>query len=514
MICGLFRALLGASLVGLMLALASAAESPGPQVSVSLRGVADESLTQGEPWRVFVRLDRPRGSQQTFLLAPATGTWADAVEVALYPANGATPVARASAVGKPEAATARLDHAHVAGGIWRFSPEVMATVAPGAYRLLVWVKIERGTGWVGVAESDEIPLTVVPASPEPSATTLVNRAQDLLLLDQLQPAAATVDAALKRTPRDDALLRVRALIAEKAGNPYAALLCLNAARLASPDLPTRQPPVEDGAMLARLEKQRATVTAAPPTWTWPPTEVVTALAQDPKTFPFFPALPPERAAGGSPIAAAPPAVQPTAAAPAPSPAPILPASSPAPSTPSPAATPAPTVPSGPAPGSLVPAADLNDAAIAADSAGQWAAGASAGSQYTSPNYAADKMTGAPDVPQPGDHVNAWCPAKSTGMEWCQVTFAQPVFATEVRVRQTNAPGSIIKVEAIATDGVTHVWWEGTDPAKPPTTAHLAWFAVRVPRTPYRVTAIRLTLNLESTAGWEEIDAVQLVGARE
>jgi hypothetical protein len=162
----------------------------------------------------------------------------------------------------------------------------------------------------------------------------------------------------------------------------------------------------------------------------------------------------------------------------------------------------------------VPAAELTDAVILADAAGQWAAGATAGSQYSSPNYAAARMAGAPDVPQPGDHVNAWCPAKSSGTEWCQATFAQPLFATEVRVRQTNAPGAIVKVEAITPEGVTHVWWEGTDPSKAPTTAHLAWFAIRVPRTPYRVASIRLTLNLDAVSGWEEIDALQLVGTRE
>jgi len=42
-------------------------------------------------------------------------------------------------------------------------------------------------------------------------------------------------------------------------------------------------------------------------------------------------------------------------------------------------------------------------------------------------------------------------------------------------------------------------------------AEIVWFAVRVPKTLYRVATIKITLNLAAVPGWKQIDAVQLVG---
>ncbi len=164
-------------------------------------------------------------------------------------------------------------------------------------------------------------------------------------------------------------------------------------------------------------------------------------------------------------------------------------------------------------GIVVPGIEINEAKILADPAGQWAATAKAGSEYGAPNYSAVKMTGAPNVPVAGDSVEAWCHNSSAqGLEWIELTYATPVHATEVRVRQTNAPGAIVKVEAIAPDGTTHLWWEGIDPYKAPAQRDLAWFALRLPAaTTYLVAKLKITLNLAAVPGWKEIDAVQLVG---
>ena len=96
------------------------------------------------------------------------------------------------------------------------------------------------------------------------------------------------------------------------------------------------------------------------------------------------------------------------------------------------------------------------------------------------------------------------------MDWLDATFAKPVHAIEVRVRQNDAPGAITKVEAIEPDGTTHVWWAGADPHQRTTVREIVWFAVRVPKTSYLVSRIKLTLNLASGPGYKEIDSVQLV----
>ncbi len=186
----------------------------------------------------------------------------------------------------------------------------------------------------------------------------------------------------------------------------------------------------------------------------------------------------------------------------------------------PAATPAPSSPPAtpakaalPAEGVVVAAKELTDEKVGAEANGQWAASARAGSQYSNPNYGAMKATGSPDVPVTGDSPSAWCPAaQSGGNDWLEVSFARPVYATEVRVRQSNCPGAIVKIEAFEADGTAHVWWEGTDAYKPSAVRDIVWFSVRVPKTDYLVAKVKITLNLAAVLGWKQIDAVQLVGS--
>lgn len=98
------------------------------------------------------------------------------------------------------------------------------------------------------------------------------------------------------------------------------------------------------------------------------------------------------------------------------------------------------------------------------------------------------------------------------MDWLELTFAKPVQAIEVRVRQNDAPGAITKIEALESDGTVHVWWEGVDPHQRSAVREIVWFAVRVPKTSYLVARVKLTLNLASGPGYKEVDAVQLVAA--
>lgn len=511
-----FISLVRASLAGGLLSLAgllSAAEKPSPQVSVSLRGVAEPNVEQGEPWRVAVRLDLPRGSKETVELAPEAGSWADAITVALYSAAGNNAVARAETVGKSDSPRATLDAQHVAGGLWRFAPDAMQGVAPGNYVLRVRLSIETGSGWTGTVAAREIPITVVPAAAQPPSQRIVNRAQDLLILGKIQDAATTVDGGLRNSPRDYTLLKVRAEIAERAGNPLAAILCLNAATFSSGGkINAGQPPPEEIELRIRIEKSRRAIVASalpPPAWTWPPLEVLQVLSDEARKSGFVTALPlePAKAARGEPAA-------PSVGAIPPAPPVRSEPMSASPSALSSAAAVTPPAASTPEPGELVPVAELIDATIIADTAGQWAASAVASSQYSSPGYAAAQATGAPNIPlgMAGDNKDAWCPGKKDiGEEWLELTFAQPVHATAVRVRQNNAPGAIAKVELIEPDGTPHLAWEGVDPFVPPAIREIAWFAVRVPKTSYLVAKVKVTLKLPTVPGWKQIDAVQLVG---
>jgi hypothetical protein len=103
--------------------------------------------------------------------------------------------------------------------------------------------------------------------------------------------------------------------------------------------------------------------------------------------------------------------------------------------------------------------------------------------------------------------------RDKGSDWLEVTFAKPVSATEVRVRQSDASGAIVKVDAFEPDGTAHTWWAGVDPNPVPAIREIVWFAVRVPKTSYLVARVKLTLNLASGPGYKQVDAVQLVAAR-
>jgi hypothetical protein len=218
----------------------------------------------------------------------------------------------------------------------------------------------------------------------------------------------------------------------------------------------------------------------------------------------------------APVASAPVAATPTASLPAVPVAPVptvavAPVSKPMATSPGAAVTSSRV--GEPSPGKIVPSGELVDAKIRSDAAGQWATAATAGSQYDRVLYSAAQATGAPNIEVAGNSPHAWCPAsRDTGKDWLELTFAKPVHATEVRVRQNDAAGALVKIEAIDSEGTAHIWWEGVDPHKTSTVREIVWFAVRVPKTPYLVARVKLTLNLASGPGYKEIDAVQLVAA--
>lgn len=163
-------------------------------------------------------------------------------------------------------------------------------------------------------------------------------------------------------------------------------------------------------------------------------------------------------------------------------------------------------------------AALAEDAIASDPRGQWAVSATASSTYSgdkSPtaktSYAPHAATGAPDVDRYGDNGNSWATETSDkGIEWLEVTFAKPVQATEIRIRQSYSPGAIIKVELIAEGGAKNTIWQGLDDQKYPQD-QIAWFNRAFEKTPYKVTGARITLATNAVTGWNEIDAVQLLG---
>jgi hypothetical protein len=232
-----------------------------------------------------------------------------------------------------------------------------------------------------------------------------------------------------------------------------------------------------------------------------------------------------------PAATAPPA----AAAPAPAPAPateplVIPAATTT-AAPAPASAPSGTTASSasPAPGAASPASGdtpetvrrraqiqwaLRQDEIKNDPHGQWAVAAKASSSYndaqgTAP-YAPSQATGVPNVEAYTNNPSAWRPkTPDAGIEWLELTFANPVHATSVRIRESYGAGAVIKVELFDAQGAAHVVWSGIDPTK-----DLDYFTIDFPRTAYATARVKLTLATNTVPGFKQIDAVQLVGTAE
>jgi hypothetical protein len=146
-----------------------------------------------------------------------------------------------------------------------------------------------------------------------------------------------------------------------------------------------------------------------------------------------------------------------------------------------------------------------------DPNGQWAIQAAASSTYNDAQgtalFAANQVTGAPNVDKYGDNGSAWAPkTPDAGIEWLDLRYPKPVHATAVRVRESFGSGAVIKVELFDEQSVAHLSWAGNDP-----TAELNYLIVKFPKTPFKTARIKLTLATNVVPGWNEIDAVQLVG---
>lgn len=152
-----------------------------------------------------------------------------------------------------------------------------------------------------------------------------------------------------------------------------------------------------------------------------------------------------------------------------------------------------------------------------DPQGQWAVDAKASSTFASDlanpaaGYHPMRATGAPDAQHYGDVSEAWASKTAdSGIEWLDLGYAKPVSATELRIRQNYGPGAIVKVELFEPGGTAHAVFQGPDNTVYEPGA-ISWLIVKLEKTPYKVQRVKITLATNAVSGWNEIDAVQLVG---
>lgn len=131
------------------------------------------------------------------------------------------------------------------------------------------------------------------------------------------------------------------------------------------------------------------------------------------------------------------------------------------------------------------------------------------SQYSASNYSAAQALGEPNVLTYGDSVRAWTAAQPNGVnQYLTLGFATPVYATGVTVRETLGNGFVTKIEAVDMSDQLHTVWSGVDPSQPGAPVD---FLVIFARTAFLVKGVRITVDMNHTTTWEEVDAVQLHG---
>jgi hypothetical protein len=138
---------------------------------------------------------------------------------------------------------------------------------------------------------------------------------------------------------------------------------------------------------------------------------------------------------------------------------------------------------------------------------QWAISAAASSQFGESGWTASQATGAPDTTDCGDYTTAWASAGSDTVEWIKLSYATPVYATEVVIYQTYNPSSIVKIELIdLTSGYHEVYSAQPEARQCPQTLYISF-----QQTDYEVGGLRITIDQSVIGNWAEIDAVELVG---
>lgn len=121
-------------------------------------------------------------------------------------------------------------------------------------------------------------------------------------------------------------------------------------------------------------------------------------------------------------------------------------------------------------------------------------------------WSALQVIGAPDSPA-GDRPTAWAPAtQDGGSEWLLTEFSKPVEVAQIIVSENCGPGAITRITAINDSGAEVPLWQGEAPkvAAPSNTPFAAAANVTARR-------VKIYLDTAKVPGWNEIDAVQLVG---
>ncbi len=144
---------------------------------------------------------------------------------------------------------------------------------------------------------------------------------------------------------------------------------------------------------------------------------------------------------------------------------------------------------------------------------QWGISAEAGTSYADPEWGAEQASGEPDTVRCGDFQSAWASSGSDSVDWLEIQFETPVYVTAVNIVQTFNANQIAKVELIGTFGRSQTIYEQIPVQVDQPCPYM--LSIDVAKTSVLYNAVRITVDQSVLGlGWNEIDAVQLVGDTE
>jgi hypothetical protein len=122
------------------------------------------------------------------------------------------------------------------------------------------------------------------------------------------------------------------------------------------------------------------------------------------------------------------------------------------------------------------------------------------------SWGPEQALGPPDTERDADSITAWTSLDPDGgPEWLALGFDRAVDVAQIRIRESYNPGAITKVTTTV-NGSELVLWEGNSArGKAPRD-----FVVTVPAG-VQSNSVIVYLDTKRVAGWNEIDAVELIG---
>ena len=131
----------------------------------------------------------------------------------------------------------------------------------------------------------------------------------------------------------------------------------------------------------------------------------------------------------------------------------------------------------------------------------------AAKQPGGPSWSPGQAAGAPNTQSHGDLPTAWASqSPDGGPEWLQLKYAKPVPLAEINIHESFNPGAVSRVSALMPDGSKRIIWEGVESPE-------GGVVERALEVPPGITSDQILVEMDTSRvpGWNEIDAVELVG---